>query len=61
MTVACHNSRDMAVRSGPVTFGTHISGAGGVGSGTVEPTEDLPVPIGPGVRTDRVWTVCVDA
>ncbi|MFD5797514.1 hypothetical protein ACFWIO_29110 [Streptomyces diastatochromogenes] len=61
VTVGFHNSGGTAVRSGTVTFGTHIIGALGIDWGTVESTADLPVPIGPGARTDHTWTVCVDA
>ncbi|MEU1407571.1 hypothetical protein ABZ471_35430 [Streptomyces sp. NPDC005728] len=61
VTVAFHNSGGVAVRSGTVTFGTHIIGALGIDWGTVESAVDLPAPIGPGVRTDHTWTVCVDA
>ena len=61
VTVAFHNSGGTAVRSGTVTFGTHIIGALGIDWGTVESTADLPVPIGPGARKNPTWTVCVDA
>ncbi|MEV6946292.1 hypothetical protein AB0N07_30750 [Streptomyces sp. NPDC051172] len=55
------NSGGSAVRSGSVTFGTHIIGALGIDWGTVESTAGLPVPIGAGVRKEKTWTVCVDA
>ncbi|MEU2435241.1 hypothetical protein ABZ595_03415 [Streptomyces rubradiris] len=61
VTVAFHNSGGTAVRSGSVTFGTHIIGALGVDWGTVESTVPLPVPLAPGARKSPVWTVCVDA
>ncbi|WP_432020624.1 hypothetical protein [Streptomyces sp. 1222.5] len=61
VTVGFHNSGGTAVRSGSVTFGTHIIGGLGIDWGTVESTEGLPAPIGPGARTDHTWTVCVDA
>ncbi|GHH09773.1 hypothetical protein [Streptomyces rubradiris] len=61
VTVAFHNSGGTAVRSGSVTFGTHIVGALGVDWGTVESTVPLPVPLTPGARKSPVWTVCVDA
>lgn len=54
------NSGGAAVRSGEVTFGTHIIGLLGVDWGTVESTVRLPVPIGAGARKDKTWTVCVD-
>ncbi|MGW0771677.1 hypothetical protein [Streptomyces sp. NPDC002676] len=61
VTVSFRNSGGTAVRSGTVTFGTHVIGALGIDWGTVESTADLPVPIGPGARTSPTWTVCVDA
>ncbi|MBL1083367.1 hypothetical protein JK359_15465 [Streptomyces actinomycinicus] len=61
VTVAFHNSGGEAVRSGEVTFGTHIIGALGIDWGTVESTVELPVPIAPGARKEPTWTVCVDA
>ncbi|WP_381567444.1 hypothetical protein [Streptomyces eurythermus] len=61
VTVAFRNSGGTAVRSGSVTFGTHIIGALGVDWGTVESTVALPVPLAPGARRSPVWTVCVDA
>ncbi|MGY1580659.1 hypothetical protein [Streptomyces sp. MN13] len=41
--------------------GTHVTGALGVDRGTVESTEELPVPIEAGTRKEQAWTVCVDA
>lgn len=61
VTVTFHNSGGTAVRSGSVTFGTHIIGAPGVDWGTVESTVPLPVPIAAGERRSPAWTVCVDA
>ncbi|MCE0447760.1 hypothetical protein LT493_38645 [Streptomyces tricolor] len=61
VTVAFHNSGGTAVRSGSVTFGTHIIGALGVDWGTVESTVELPVPVAPGAHRSPTWTVCVDA
>lgn len=61
VTVALHNSGGTAVRSGSVSFGTHVIGALGIDWGTVTSTADLPVPIAPGARKDPTWTVCVDA
>ena len=49
------------MRSGKVTFGTHVIGALGIDWGTVESTAGLPVPIGAGARKGKTWTVCVDA
>ncbi|WP_328495146.1 hypothetical protein OHS59_22185 [Streptomyces sp. NBC_00414] len=61
VTVGFHNTGGTAVRSGTVTFGTHIIGALGIDWATVESAEWLPVPIAPGSRMKRTWTVCVDA
>lgn len=61
VTVGFSNSGGTAVRSGTVTFGTHIIGALGIDWGTVDSAVDLPVPIGPGAHEDHTWTVCVDA
>ncbi|MEU6545716.1 hypothetical protein [Streptomyces sp. NPDC046859] len=61
VTLALHNASGEAVRSGTVTFGSHVIGVLGVDRSTVESTHGLPVPIGAGTRTERTWTVCVDA
>lgn len=60
VTVAFRNTGSAAVRSGTVTFGTHIIGALGIDWGTVESTAGLPAPIGAGARKEKTWTVCVD-
>jgi hypothetical protein len=61
VTVAFANSGGSAVRSGSVTFGTHVIGALGIDWATVESTVGLPVPIAAGGRREKTWTVCVDA
>lgn len=61
VTLDLHNSGGTAVRSGTVTFGTHIIGALGIDWATVESTAELPAPIGAGAREVKTWTVCVDA
>ncbi|MGW7263173.1 hypothetical protein [Streptomyces sp. NPDC054842] len=61
VTVAFRNTGGTAVRSGTVTFGTHVVGALGIDWATVESTEDLPAPIAAGAAEERTWTVCVDA
>lgn len=61
VTLDFRNSGGTAVRSGTVTFGTHIIGALGIDWATVESTEKLPAPIGAGTRKEKTWTVCVDA
>ncbi|MCQ4211880.1 hypothetical protein [Streptomyces longispororuber] len=61
VTLTLHNSGGSAVRSGTVTFGTHVIGALGIDWATVKSTEKLPVPIGPGEKKEKTWTVCVDS
>ncbi|MFI2760872.1 hypothetical protein ACH5A3_18690 [Streptomyces echinatus] len=61
VTVGFRNSGGTRVRSGAVTFGTHIIGGLGIDWGTVESTVALLVPLPPGARRSPVWTVCVDA
>ncbi|ATL28949.1 hypothetical protein [Streptomyces formicae] len=61
VTVAFHNTGGSPVRSGTVTFGTHIIGALGVDWATIESTVELPAPIGPGQKKEKTWPVCVDA
>ncbi|MFE7856142.1 hypothetical protein [Streptomyces sp. NPDC057403] len=61
VTLTLTNSGGTAVRSGTVTFGTHVIGALGVDWGTVTSDAALPAPIGAGVREAKTWTVCVDA
>lgn len=61
VTLEFHNSGGSPVRSGTVTFGTHIIGALGTDWGTVESVAELPVPVGAGARKEKTWTVCVDA
>jgi len=61
VTLTLDNRGGVAVRAGTVTFGTHVIGALGVDWATVESAHALPVPIAAGARTERTWTVCVDA
>ncbi|MEV8088740.1 hypothetical protein [Streptomyces nigra] len=61
VTLAFHNAGGRPVRSGTVTFGSHVIGALGVDWSTVESTRDLPAPLAAGARAERTWTVCVDA
>ncbi|MCX4665926.1 hypothetical protein OG453_04430 [Streptomyces sp. NBC_01381] len=61
VTVAFRNTGGTAVRSGTVTFETHVIGALGVDWATLESTEKLPAPIGAGKRVEKTWSVCVDA
>ncbi|MEU6990682.1 hypothetical protein ABZ953_08510 [Streptomyces sp. NPDC046465] len=61
VTVSFRNTGGSPVRSGTVTFGTHIIGALGVDWATIESTAELPVPIAPGQKKKKTWPVCVDA
>ncbi|MFF1681559.1 hypothetical protein ACFVYG_36620 [Streptomyces sp. NPDC058256] len=61
VTVVFRNTGGTAVRSGTVTFGTHIIGALGIDWATIESVEELPVPIAAGAERTKTWTVCVDA
>ncbi|MFE1951706.1 hypothetical protein ACFW9D_14685 [Streptomyces sp. NPDC059524] len=61
VTLTLLNSGGSAVRSGTVTFETHIIGALGVDWATIENTEKLPVPIEAGEKKEKTWKVCVDS
>lgn len=61
VTLNFRNSGGTAVRSGTVTFGTHIIGALGIDWATIHSTEQLPAPIAADAHKDGTWTVCVDA
>ncbi|MGF0174863.1 hypothetical protein ACQF36_31530 [Streptomyces sp. Marseille-Q5077] len=61
VTLDFHNSGGTAVRSGTVTFGTHIIGALGIDWATIESSQELPAPIEAGARKEKSWTVCVEA
>ncbi|MGW3666925.1 hypothetical protein [Streptomyces sp. NPDC005141] len=61
VTVSLRNTGGTAVRSGTVTFGTHIIGSLGIDWATIGSTEPLPAPIAAGARKSKTWTVCVDA
>ncbi|OEJ52365.1 hypothetical protein [Streptomyces agglomeratus] len=61
VTVPFRNTGESAVRSGTVTFGTHIIGALGVDWGTRTSTQPLPGPIAAGAAVTKTYTVCVDA
>ncbi|GAB2775219.1 hypothetical protein GCM10027091_07770 [Streptomyces daliensis] len=60
VTVAFRNTGGEPVRTGTVTFGTHIIGGLGVDWATIESERKLPVPIGAGEKKEKTWTVCVD-
>ncbi|MET7650471.1 hypothetical protein [Streptomyces sp. NPDC005486] len=61
VTLTFRNSGGTAVRSGTVTFGTHVVDALGIDWATRESTAALPTPIAAGTRKEKSWTVCVDA
>jgi len=60
VTADFHNTGGAAVRSGTVTFETHIIDALKIDWATIESTEKLPAPIAAGARKEKTWTVCVD-
>lgn len=61
VTLSFSNTGGTAVRSGTVTFGTHIIGALGIDWATIRSTESLPAPIAAGARKSGTWTVCVES
>ncbi|MEV3852958.1 hypothetical protein AB0J38_01340 [Streptomyces sp. NPDC050095] len=61
VTLVLRNSGGSAVRSGTVTFGTHIIGGLGIDWATIESTEKLPAPIEAGAEKKKTWTVCVES
>ncbi|WP_274567658.1 hypothetical protein [Streptomyces spiramyceticus] len=61
VTVPFRNTGGSPVRSGTVTFATHIIGALGVDWDTRESTQPLPGPIAAGAAVKKTYTVCVDA
>ncbi|MFM9369084.1 hypothetical protein [Streptomyces sp. Da 82-17] len=61
VTVKFRNSGGTPVRSGTVTFGTHVIGALGVDWATIESERKLPAPVDPGETVTESWKLCVDA
>ncbi|WKX71675.1 hypothetical protein [Streptomyces sp. XD-27] len=61
VAVTVHNTGGKPVKAGTITFATHIIGWLGTDWGTVETTQELPVPIAAGEKKEKTWTVCVDA
>ncbi|WP_329306641.1 hypothetical protein OG322_17515 [Streptomyces sp. NBC_01260] len=61
VTVEFRNTGGSPVRSGTVTFATHIIGGLGIDWATRESTAPLPAPIGAGAAREKTYTVCVDA
>lgn len=60
VSLALRNTGGSAVRSGTVTFGTHIIDALGIDWATIESTGKLPAPIEAGARKEKTWRVCVE-
>ncbi|MFJ2418312.1 hypothetical protein [Streptomyces brevispora] len=61
VTVEFRNTGGSPVRSGTVTFATHIIGGLGIDWATRESTAPLPAPIDAGAARKKTYTVCVDA
>ncbi|MEU5437852.1 hypothetical protein AB0G73_31355 [Streptomyces sp. NPDC020719] len=61
VTVALRNTGGTPVRSGTLTFATHVIGLLGVDWATLTSTRPLPGPIGAGAAVSPTYTVCVDA
>ncbi|MEU8777481.1 hypothetical protein [Streptomyces sp. NPDC048606] len=61
VTVTFTNTGGTAVRSGTVSFATHIIGALGVDWATVTTTQPLPAPLAGGASKTQTYTVCVEA
>ncbi|WP_455353080.1 hypothetical protein [Streptomyces sp. SYSU K217416] len=61
VTVEFRNTGGSPVRSGTVSFGTHIIGLLGTDWDTVGSAQPLPAPIAAGARTTKTYSVCVDA
>ncbi|MFG2407178.1 hypothetical protein ACGFR8_23115 [Streptomyces brevispora] len=61
VTVEFRNIGGSPVRSGTVTFATHIIGGLGIDWATRESTAPLPAPIDAGAARKKTYTVCVDA
>lgn len=59
VTVSFRNTGGAPVRSGTVTFETHVIGALGVDWATIESTEKLPA-LDAGQQLEKTWPVCVD-
>ena len=61
VTVTFRNTGGQPVESGTVTFGTHVVDALGTDWATRKSSRKLPVPIAPGKKKEKTWTVCLDA
>ncbi|MFE5295359.1 hypothetical protein [Streptomyces sp. NPDC056632] len=61
VTVTFRNTGGTAVRSGTVSFATHVIGALGVDWATLRSSQPLPSPIAAGTTLTRTYAVCVDS
>ncbi len=61
VTVEFRNTGGSPVRSGSVTFATHIIGALGVDWATITSSQPLPAPIAAGSTRSKTYTVCVES
>ncbi|MGW7368539.1 hypothetical protein ACWGI8_35235 [Streptomyces sp. NPDC054841] len=61
VTVDFRNTGGVPVRSGTVTFATHIIGALGIDWATIESTQPLPAPIAAGTARTTTYRVCVES
>lgn len=61
VTVAFRNSGGSPVRSGSVTFATHVIGGLGIDWATIESAQPLPAPIPAGAARSATYTVCVES
>ncbi|MFE3033096.1 hypothetical protein ACFXKY_15800 [Streptomyces canus] len=61
VTVEFHNGGGSPVKSGLVTFGTHILDVLGGDWKTITQTRELSTPVPAGATVDRTWTLCVDS
>ncbi|MFF5974891.1 hypothetical protein ACFY7C_25620 [Streptomyces sp. NPDC012769] len=61
VTVTIRNTGGTAVRSGTVSFATHVIGALGVDWATIRSSQPLPAPLAAGTARTQTYTVCVDS
>ncbi|WP_234320891.1 hypothetical protein [Streptomyces katrae] len=60
VTVGFTNTGTTPIRSGTVSFATHIIGALGIDWATITTTQPLPAPIPGGTTKTQTYTVCVE-
>ncbi|MFE1894360.1 hypothetical protein [Streptomyces yangpuensis] len=61
VAVTFSNTGTTAVRSGTVSFATHVIGALGIDWATITTTQPLPAPIAGGASRTQTYTVCLEA